>query len=194
VGPTPSTSGTTPMPQLASAVASNLDPYEDYSGTAITTCAHCNLPSSQCLQVIYGPQMLHYFKKAAISEGVIYCFEEEEDDERQVLIRRNFRKLLTQLKFATAILNGTRLPSYPGDGTNPFLAGTQGNVEPALPRCVIDGSCTKFDTWLWEQKVVHEWGYDIGDDNDTEGDDVDYPLQVVNFYRDIVERNTVEHA
>ncbi len=123
--------------------------------------------------------MTHYFKKAAIKKGVIYCFEYEEDNERQVLIGKCFMKLLTQLKFATAILNGTRLPSYPDDGTNPFLGDSQGIVDSPVPRCVMDGSCTKFDTWLEEQKFVREWGYDVSDD--TEGDDVDYPMQVVFF-------------
>ena len=190
--PVPPNLGDVPMPQLASAVASDIDPYKDYSGPDIPTCPHCNMPSPQCIEVIYGPQMTHHFKKAAIEMGVIYCFEDEEDDERRVLIRRNFRKLLTQLKFGTAVLNGTPLPTYPDDGTNPFLGDSQDIVDSPLPQCVMDGSCTKFDTWLEDQKCVHCWGYDISDD--TEGDDVDYPIQVVNFYRDSVERNVGHNA
>ena len=187
-GPVPSTLGREPMPELASAVASDLDPYNDYSGTSVPTCPHCNLPRSQCIEVIYGAQMSHHFKRAAITRGVINYLENEED-ERRVVIRRNFKKLLTQLKFATAVLNGTRLPAYPDDGTNPFLGNNQGIVESPLPRCVMDGSCAKFEDWLEEQVNVHEWGYDISPF--TDADDVEYPMCVVNFYRDNVERNAV---
>ena len=183
-GPVPSTLGNEPMPELASAVESNLDPFKDYSRTAIPTCPHCNLPRAQCIEVIYGPQMKHHFQRAALTIGPIYYLEEEKD-EPEVVIRRNFRKLLTQLKFATAVMNGTQMPNYPDDGSNPFLSDT-GIIESPLPQCVIDGSCTKFENWLNEQKFVHEWGYDISDM--TEANAV--PMEVVNFYRENVERNT----
>ena len=155
------------------------------SGTAISTCPHCKLPHPQCVEVLYGSQLSHYFKRAAITTGVIYYLEDE--DEPEVAIRRNFKKLLTQLKFATAVLNGTRLPTYPDDGTNPFLGNNQVPVELPLPRCVMDGSCAKFEKWLSDQQLVHEWGYEVCPF--TEEDDVDYPMAVVNFYRESVERN-----
>ena len=188
-GPEPSILDNQPMPQLASAVESDLDPFKDYSESAIPTCPHCNLPRAQCIEVIYGPQMTHHFKRAALTIGPIYYLGGEEEDEPEVIIRRNFRKLLTQLKFATAVMNGTQMPRYPDDGSNPFLNDNTGIIESPLPQCVINGSCTKFESWLDGQKFVHEWGYDICEM--IEGDDVDYPMAVVNFYRENIERNTV---
>lgn len=170
-------------PAFIRAIMSDLDPYKNYADAAASTCPYCNLPELQCVEVLFGGQMCHYFMRAAMSTGVINYLEDETDS--QVAIRRNFMNLLTQLKFAVAVTNGTRLPAYSDDGSNPFINGAENVVDAALPRCVVNGSCAKFEHWLWEQQMVHEWGYDISPF--TEVDDVEYPLCVVNFYREALE-------
>ena len=174
-----------PMPELTRAIASDLDPYKDYTSSSIVveTCPHCRLPSSQCIEVLFGPQLSHYFMRAAIRKGTIYYLEDEDDE--QVAIRRNFKRLLTQLKFATAVMNGTRLSVYADDGMNPFLDNNseQLGADPPLPNCVVEGSCAKFESWLQEQQYVWEWGYDISPE--------DIPMVVVNFYREGIE-NAIE--
>ena len=112
--------------------------------------------------------------RAAISMGTIYYLEDEDDE--QVAIRRNFKRLLTQLKFATAVMNGTCLSVYTDDGMNPFLGSNPEHTDPPLPICVVEGSCAKFESWLHDQQYVWEWGYDISP--------VDFPMAVVNFYRE----------
>ncbi len=65
--------------------------------------------------------------RAAITTGVINYVENEGDP--QVAIWNNFKNLLTQLKFAVAVMNGTRLPTYLDDGSNPFTDGVENLVE-----------------------------------------------------------------
>ena len=125
--------------------------------------------------------------RAAISKGPIYYLEDEDD--KQVVIKRNFKRLLTQLKFAAAVMNGTPLSVYTDDGMNPFLGNNPEHVDSPLPTCVVEGSCAKFVTWLQEQKCVWEWGYEISPFIDV--DDVPYPMAVVNFYREGIE-NVIE--
>ena len=172
-----------PMPNLISAVRSDLDPFKDYTNDPVDKCAHCNFPIGQCLETLYGDQMSHYYKRAAIKEGVIYYLDNE--DEPEEAVRENFKHLLTQLKFTTAVMNGTPLPEYPGDGQNPYLQGRQNCQDTPLPRCIIDGSCAKFFSWLEDQQEVHQWGYDINEGMSL--DDVTYPLSVINFYREALQ-------
>ena len=178
-----------PTPELTCAVASDLDPYKDYTSTAVVlaTCPHCRLPSSQCVEVLFGLQLSHYFMRAAISKGTIYYLKDEDDE--QVVIKRNFKRLLTQLKFAAAVMNGTPLSVYTDNGMNPFLGKNTDHGDSPLPTCVLEGSCAKFVTWLQEQKDVWEWGNNIRPFMDA--DDVPYTMAVVNFYREGIE-NVIE--
>ena len=148
-----------------------------------TTCRHCKLPKDQCVEKLFGPQMTHYFMRAATEEGCIDYLEDTGEMEIEEAIQQNFKRLLTQLKFAVAVMNGTPLPCYPGDGKNPFL-NDAGCKDMTLPKCVVEGSCKKFEDWLDAQKCVHEWGYDICPFTDP---DIDLPMAVVNFYRPDVE-------
>ncbi len=49
-----------PTPELICAVMSDLDSYLNYAETVASTCPHCNLPESQCVEVLFGCQMCHY--------------------------------------------------------------------------------------------------------------------------------------
>ena len=148
-----------------------------------TTCQHCKLPKQQCLETLFGASMYHYFKKVATTKGVIYYGEknddeEDEEDERQPekIVLDEFKRLLTQLKFAVAVMNGTSLPGYPENANNPYLLENSGCEDKPLPDCIVNGSYEKFTWWLEEQKAVHEWGYDM--------DVTDIPKHVVIFYRE----------
>lgn len=166
-----------PTPDLMHAIASDLDPYKDYSITSVVSCPHCRLPSTQCVEVLFGPQLSHYFMRAVLSKGAIYYLEDVDDE--NATIQSNFRKLLSQLKFAAAITNGTPLPHYLEEGMK--LVNNPQLVEPPLPLCIIDGSYNKFLNWFSQQQCVWEWGYDICPC--TAENDVEYPMAVVNFYR-----------
>jgi len=197
-------------PALSSAVHSTLNPFGDYTKMPTTTtckhslsgheidsphaaaCPHCKLPHDQCVEKLFGSQMAYYFKKAAMELGAIYyprgdtndSYSDKEDHE---VILKDFRRLLTQLKFAVAIMNGTSLPAYPATAKNPFITRGSGCKDMSLPDCVLGGSYRNFMNWLDDQKAVHEWGYEFyGFEDEEELPDV--PMYVVNFYREDIER------
>jgi hypothetical protein len=193
-----------------SAVDSKLNPFLDYTSAVITetstntttltntgkhslagqlldnsptTCTHCKLPKNQCLEKLFGTSISHYLKKVATTKGVIYYGEEDEDDrETEKVVLDDFKRLLTQLKFAVAVMNGTSLPCYPDNAENPYILKGSGCEDRPLPECIVKGSYEKFMWWLSDQQAVHVWGYDIYDGCDIS--EVDIPMYVVNFYRE----------
>ena len=151
-----------------------------------TTCTHCKLPKNQCLETLFGTSISHYLKKVATTNGVIYYGEDDEDHrEFEKVVLDDFKRLLTQLKFAVAVMNGTSLPKYPENAENPYILKGSGCEDRPLPECIVKGSYGKFMWWLSDQKTVHEWGYDIsGYDICDDIEEVDIPMCVVNFYRE----------
>ena len=148
-----------------------------------TTCTHCKLPKKQCLETLFGASISHYLKKVATKKGVIYYGEEDEDHrEPEKVVLDDFKRLLTQLKFAVAVMNGTSLPCYPDNAENPYILKGSGCEDRPLPECIVKGSYEKFMWWLSDQQAVHVWGYDIYDGCDIS--EVDIPMYVVNFYRE----------
>ena len=166
-----------PTPDTMHTIPFDLNPYKDYGVTSTESCPHCRLPSAQCVETLFGLQLRHYFMRAVLSKGAIYYLEDVDDE--NATIQSNFRKLLSQLKFAAAITNGTPLPHYSEEGMK--LVNNPQLVEPPLPLCIIDGSYNKFLNWFSQQQCVWEWGYDICPC--TAENDVEYPMAVVNFYR-----------
>ena len=198
---------------VLSAVDSKLNPFRDYTsavttetltnsttltntdkhslagqllGKSPTTCTHCKLPKKQCLETLFGTSISHYLKKVATQKGVIYYGEEDEDHrEPKKVVLDDFQRLLTQLKFAVAVMNGTSLPCYPDNAENPYLLKGSRCEDRPLPECIVKGSYEKFMLWLSDQQYVHEWGYDIpGFDICDDIEEVDIPPCVVNFYRE----------
>jgi hypothetical protein len=196
-----------------SAVDSKLNPFRDYTSAVTTetltntttltntgkhslagqlldksptTCTHCKLPKNQCLETLFGTSISHYLKKVATTNGVIYYGEDDEDHrEFEKVVLDDFKRLLTQLKFAVAVMNGTSLPKYPENAENPYILKGSGCEDRPLPECIVKGSYGKFMWWLSDQKTVHEWGYDIsGYDICDDIEEVDIPMCVVNFYRE----------
>lgn len=156
-----------------------------------TVCIHCKLPSSQCVEKLFGLQMLHYFKKSASYEGII-DYPLHRDDSREVddTIREDFRRLLSHLKFSVAVMNGTTLPSYPGLANNPFVTQNLQSEEwecddVTLPDCVIKGSYTTFLDWLDEKQEVFNWNLNIYDGMD---ELPEIPQSVINHYRAAIEK------
>ena len=208
----------TSIPALVNGVETSLNPFKDYynhgdvggspnktpcgkhtrSGVLIdasAVCVHCKLPLSQCAEKLFGPQMTYFFKKAAMKVGVIdYPNHGVESDEDSITVYHDFNRLLTELKFAVAVMNGKWSPMYSGNGDNPFLHPFVGSnlndthnelgamcipKSTLLPKCVVEGSYATFKDWLAIQKSVHEWGYDIYPG----AVDFEMPMDVVNYYR-----------
>jgi hypothetical protein len=151
-----------------------------------TTCIHCKFPKEECLETLFGTSISHYLKKVATKKGVIYYGENDEDHrEPKKVVLDDYKRLLTQLKFAVVVMNGTSLPCYPDNAENPYILKGSGCEDRPLPDCIVKGSYEKFMWWLSDQQTVHEWGYDIsGYDICDDIEEVGIPMCVVNYYRE----------
>ena len=196
-------------PMLANAVCSNLNPFKDYINnddsdmnnskrkhaaysdencSNNSVCKHCKLPSDQCLEKLFGPQMKYYFKKSVMEEG-IWEYREYSDNygHANQRIEKDFKRLLSQLKFSVAVMNGTPLPQHPSHAINPFLLKESPHQDTPLPYCIVNGSLKKFLDWLHDEQCVVDWGTDIPYEQEND-QDYNIPLYVVNHYRSTIEK------
>ena len=135
-------------------------------------CQHCYCLKNKCVESLFGPQLLYYYRKVTMDQG--FDLEETDSDGEELvpedIVHNHFATLLNQLQFATAVIDGVDLKTHKAEGSS-------GYKNKPLPMCIKNGSYKKCMLWLEKETVCKDWGLDIDEDS------TEVPLAVVNLYR-----------
>ena len=98
-------------------------------------CQYCYCLKDQCMEVVYGAEIMYYFRKVTLDEGLDFKKTDSSGEELagEDIINQDFTRILNQLQFANAVINGIDLNEHK-------LEGSAGYETKPLPKCIADGS------------------------------------------------------